>query len=58
MAEQLPSQLVPIPQVARSAVLFWWQQLTVTDSLEKVKTLSKKSIVLAFVFPVVNNHQN
>ena len=42
-AEQLPAQLAPSPQVASSIVLFERQQLTVTDSLTKVKTLSKKS---------------
>ena len=56
-AEQLPAQLAPSPQVASSIVLFWWQQLTVTDSLRKVNMLSKKSIVLVFVFPEVN-YQN
>ena len=56
-AEQLPAQLAPSPQVATSLVLFWWQQFTVTDSLMKVKTLSKKSIEVEFVFPEVN-HQN
>ena len=53
-AEQLPAQLAPSPQVANSIVLFWWQQLTVTESLRKVKALSKKSIEAAFVFPEVN----
>ena len=52
-AEQLPAQLAPSPQVASWIVLFWWQQLTVTDSFAKVKTLSKKSTVLAFLFPEV-----
>ena len=49
-AEQLPAQLAPSPQVASWIVLFWWQQLTVTDSLWKVKTFSKKSTDVAFVF--------
>ena len=40
--------------MASSIVLFWWQQLTVTESLRKVKALSKKSIEAAFVFPEVN----
>ena len=40
--------------MASSNVLFWWQQLTVTESLRKVKALSKKSIEAAFVFPEVN----
>ena len=53
-AEQLPAQLAPRPQVAFSNVSFWWQQLTVTESLRKVKALSKKSIEAAFVFPEVN----
>ena len=35
-----------------SIVLFLWQQLTVTDSLKFVKTLSKKFIEETFVFPV------
>ena len=51
-AEQLPAQLAPRPQVAFSNVSFGWQQLTVTESLRKVKALSKKSIVV--VFPEVN----
>ena len=51
MAEHFPAQLAPSPQVASSIVLFGWQQLTIADSLWKVKTLSKKSIELAFVFP-------
>ena len=50
-AEQLPAQLAPSPQVAVSIVLSERQQLTITDWLEKVKTLSKKSTVLVFVFP-------
>ena len=50
-AEQLPAQLAPSPQVARLIVLFWWQQFTVTDWLTKVKTLSKKSTEVEFVFP-------
>ena len=54
-AEQLPAQLAPSPQLASSTVLSGWQQLTVTDLLKKVKTFSKKSIVLAFVFPEVND---
>ena len=53
-AEQLPAQLAPSPQVATSIVLFWWQQLTVTDLLTKVNTLSKKSIEVEFVFPAEN----
>ena len=55
--EQVPAQLAPRPQVASSTVLSKRQQLTVTASLRKVNTLSKKSIVLVFVFPEVN-HQN
>ena len=50
-AEQFPAQLAPSPQVASSIVLFGWQQFTVTDSLAKVKTLSKKSTEVEFVFP-------
>ena len=49
-AEQLPAQLAPRPQVATSIVLFGWQQFTATDSLKKVKTLSKNSTEVAFVF--------
>ena len=51
IAEHFPAQLAPSPQVASSIVLFGWQQLTIADSLWKVKTLSKKSTELAFVFP-------
>ena len=50
-SEQLPAQLAPNPQVASSIVLFGWQQLTITDWSRKVKTLSKKLIVVEFVFP-------
>ena len=50
-AEQLPAQLMPSPQVASWIVLLVWQQLTVTDSSRKVKTLSKKSMEPVFVFP-------
>ena len=61
-AEQLPAQLAPSPQVASWIVLSERQQLTVTDSFERVKTLSKKSTVLAFLFPEVKivffNHKN
>ena len=57
-AEQLPAQLAPRPQVASSTVLSERQQLTVTDSLRKVNTLSKKSIVLVFVFPEVNHQKH
>ena len=57
-AEQLPAQLAPSPQVASSTVLSERQQLTVTDSLRKVNTLSKKSIVLVFVFPEVNDQNH
>ena len=53
-AEQLPAQLAPSPQGATSTVLFGWQQLTLTDLLEKVKTSSKNSIVVVFEFPEGN----
>ena len=50
-AEQVPSQLAPSPQAASSNVLFSWQQLTITDSLWNVNTLSKKSMELTLLFP-------
>ena len=50
-SEQLPAQLAPNPQVASSIVLFGWQQLTITDWSRKVKTLSKKSTDVEFLFP-------
>ena len=55
--EQLPAQLDPRPQVATSIVYVLpirWQQLTFTDSLWLVNTLSKKSIGLAFFSPEGN----
>ena len=54
-AEQLPAQLAPSPQVASSIVLSERQQLTITDWLRKVKTLSKKSTDVEFVFPESNS---
>ena len=50
-AEQFPAQLAPSPQVASATVLSERQQLTVTDLLTKVKTLSKKSTEGVLVFP-------
>ena len=52
-AEHFPAQLAPSPQEASLTVLFGWQQVMVTDSLRKVKTFSKKSIEVTFVFPEV-----